>query len=161
MWLSVLFSNPRWSYSTIFFILLITSLPLSGRIYLNDAMSQKEQRKTGVADLNYQQKLALEQWLNDNFVSKNHVEEKKVSDIYLSQNINNGKRLELSDGSLWEVSPLDVSKASFWIVPFPLELIDNSDPRDKDQYPKKIVNKNTNVSIKVRMAQPPEQLGSD
>ena len=159
MCISDLFSSRRWCCFLMLSISLLTSSPLLARILLDDVMSQSEKKKTGVDGLSYQQRLALEQWLNDTFNLKNPSEdaEKKVeaNPVYLSQNIDNGRVLELSDRSVWQVAPQDVYKSSFWIVPFPLEFIDNDDPVDKAIYPKKIVNKNTNVSVKVRMLQPP------
>lgn len=159
MCLSDLFSSRRWCCSLILSTFLLTSTPLLARILLDDVMSPSDQKKTGVDGLSYQQRLALEQWLNATFVLKNpsEDEEKKVeaNPVYLSQNIDNGRVLELSDRSVWQVAPQDIYKSSFWIVPFPLEFIDNTDA-DKATYPKKIVNKNTNVSVKVRMLHPPE-----
>lgn len=126
-------------------------------IFLDDAMPREEQKKTGVADLSYQQKLALEQWLNDNFVQKKSGAEKSSDGrpaVYLSENINNGKQLKLSDGSLWDVAPQDANTASFWIIPFPLCFMDNTDT-DKEDYPKILVNQNTGVGVKVKMLKPP------
>ncbi len=156
MWLSALFSNRRWScYATLFICLLMTC-PCLARIFLDDAMSPEEQKKTGVAELSYPQRLALEQWLNDNFVAKAPEEEKKINTnpLYLSQNIDNGKTLMLTDDSVWEVKPEDRSVSESWLTPFPLSITDNTDP-DKTTYPKKISNSNTNTSVKVRMIRPP------
>jgi hypothetical protein len=136
-----------------------TCLP-ANELFLNDVMPKDVQKMTGVADLSYKQRLILENWINDTFVLKNQPEKKKTGSesLYLSQNIDNGKILELSDGSRWEVAPSDVERASFWIVPFPLYFVDNNDPFDNVTYPKKIVNQNTNLGIKVRQVRAPSQL---
>jgi hypothetical protein len=132
--------------------------PCLARIFLDDAMSPEEQKKTGVAGLSYQQRLALEQWLNDNYIAKSPEEEKKIdtNPLYLSQNIDNGKTLMLTDDSVWEVKPEDRSVSESWLTPFPLQVLDNTDP-DKAQYPKKFVNLNTNAMIKVKMVRPPRR----
>jgi len=132
--------------------------PCLARIFLDDAMSPEEQKKTGVAELSYPQKLALEQWLNENFVAKAPAEEKKIdtNPLYLSQNIDNGKSLMLTDDSVWEVKPEDRSISESWLTPFPLTIVDNTDS-DNANYPKKIFNGNTNASVKVRMIRPPRR----
>jgi hypothetical protein len=163
MWLSVLSSSRGLLCSVIASTCLLMMPQLSALIFLDDVMTPSVQKKTGVDGLSYRQRLALEQWLNENFVMKNQAEEKKISKgIYLSQNIDNGRQLELSDGSLWEVSPDDTTKASSWILPFPLKIEPNDDPVDKDQYPSKILNQNTGFSVKVKMvrAPNPEQVES-
>ncbi len=140
-------------------ICLLPCLPMNATILLNDVMNKDLQKRTGVADLSYKQRLALEQWLNDTFVLKNDNEEKsEKKEIYLSQNINGGQQLELSDGSRWEVAPADVSRASFWLIPFPLKIVQNEDPKDNAQYPSVIINQNTGVGVKVRMTSPPEKI---
>ena len=160
MWLSDSFSSPKWFCFASLSICLVLSIPLSARITLSDTMSIQMQKKTGVIDLSYQQKLALEQWLNDNFALKNQPEAKKKDDtqVYLSENINNGQKLELSDGSVWEVQPEDVNKASFWITPFPLEFLPNEDPLDNAEYPKKILNKYTGVTVRVKQLRAPNPI---
>lgn len=159
MWLSDSFSSQKWFCFASLCTCLVLSTQLFARITLTDTMPVSVQRKTGVENLSYQQKLALEQWLNDTFVLKNQEAKKKDdTEIYLSQNINNGQKLELSDGSIWEVMPDDVNKASFWIVPFPLEFIPNEDPIDQAQYPQKILNRNTGVTVKVKMITPPNPI---
>jgi hypothetical protein len=121
-------------------------------------MSIPIQRQTGVINLNYQQKLALEHWLNENFEIREHPEPaKKKETLYLSQNINNGRQLELSDGSLWEVFPEDTNKASFWITPFPLEVL-TTEPVDNAEYPQQILNSYTGVTVKVKQIKEPNPI---
>ncbi|MBS3903381.1 MAG: hypothetical protein KGZ30_03365 [Anaplasmataceae bacterium] len=156
MWLSDLYSSRNWCFSVILFTCLAAISQMQATIFLDDAMSEAMQKKTGVDSLSYQQKLALEQWLNDNFVQKKTDGPKKDnSSIYLSQNIDGGRRLQLSDGSIWDVAPQDVVKANFWVLPFPLHFTDNEDPLDKADYPKIIVNDSTGVGVKVRVVTPP------
>lgn len=157
MWLLDSFTSRRLRWSAVALICLLLQAGLHAEeIFLNEVMSKEMQKKTGVANLSYQQRLALEKWLNDNFVQKNHQEKKKSEEeITLSQNIDNGKVLELSDGSLWQVAPDDVERAAFWIIPFPLYFVKNSDPADNTEYPMKIVNQNTNLGVKVKQIRAP------
>lgn len=157
MWLLDLCTSPRSRWSAAVSICLLIQAALHAEeMFLNDVMPKDVQKKTGVSDLSYKQRLALEKWINDTFVLKNPPEKKKVEEtLYLSQNIDNGKVLELTDGSAWQVAPDDVERAAFWIIPFPLYFVDNNDPNDNDKYPKKIVNRNTGLGVKVRQLRAP------
>ncbi len=134
------------------FMTLLFSFPLNALILLNDVMNKEMRKQTGIADLTYQQRLMIEKWLNDTFILKD-VKEKKTDqqEIYLSQNIDGGQLLELSDGSRWEVSPHDLHRTATWLIPFPLKIIFNDDPQDAVLYPHVIINQNTGIGVKVRM----------
>lgn len=139
-------------------LLLVATTTAQAAIFLSDTMSKETEKKTGINQLSYEQKLALEKWLNDNFELKSmEASLRSHAPIYLSENSGNGTSLELSDGSVWEVAPKDRMKASYWIVPFPLRIIENVDPSDKEEYPKVIVNENTGVRVKVKMTTSPNQ----
>lgn len=126
---------------------LLGSQSLFGIILLDDVMSKEKQKQTGVNKLKPQEKIALENWLNDNFVLKSEAE-KTASNakVSLSMNINQGEQLILSDGSRWQVAPDDVIKASGWITPFPMQI----QPSDNPDYPFLLVNQNTKESVKAR-----------
>lgn len=158
MWLLDFCSSPRlqWSATILTCLSLQVALP-ADEFFLNDVMPKDVQKKTGVADLSYKQRLALENWLNETFVQKNPPEKKKkVEYLYLSQNIDNGKILELNDGSRWEVAPDDIERAAYWIIPFPLYFVQNNDPADNQTYPVKIVNQNTGIGVKARQLRAPD-----
>ncbi len=159
MWSLDFLSSPRLRWSAVLSIFLLTQTALyPTEFFLNDVMPKDVQKKTGVADLSYKQRLALEKWLNDNFELKNPQEKRKVAaNLYLSQNIDNGKVLELSDGSLWRVAPEDVERAAFWIIPFPLYFVNNNSP-DNNEYPLKIVNQNTGLGVRVQQLRPPNEV---
>ncbi len=124
---------------------LITSQLCSDQILLEDVMTKEEQKKTGVKKLNYAQKVALEAWLNKNFVLKTKAEE-TTSGLTLSINIDDGKQLELSDNSIWQVAPGDISTAAVWLTPFPVKIAQSNDP----QYPHLIINTYSGVSVRAR-----------
>lgn len=120
---------------------------LCANIILDQAMSPEDQQKTGVAKLNHKQKIALETWLNENFTAK---EERTTSPekepLSLSINIDNGQKLQLSDGSIWEVQPQDVDISAVWITPFPLQIEKSTNPT----YPFLLKNTRTQMSVRVR-----------
>ncbi len=126
-------------------LFLLLLFPILGTITLDKMMTRDEKERTGVNDLNYTQKQELEGWLNSNFDEKED-RKQKSDQLYLSLNIDNGSKLELSDGSTYEVAPEDRLYSVYWITPFPLRLSDSDD----DKYPIKITNMNTGTSVNAR-----------
>jgi hypothetical protein len=64
--------------------------------------------------------------------------------LYLSLNIDDGSKLELSDGSTYLIDPEDQIFTVYWITPIPLMLSES----DSSEYPIKITNLNTGTSVK-------------
>lgn len=118
------------------------------QIILDEVMTKDDQKKTGVANLSRNQKIALEAWLNNTFVLKQK-EKAPAAQLSLSINIDNGQKIELSDNSIWEVAPSDVPTAALWITPIPIKITQSNDPA----YPYLLVNINNGISIKVKKAQ--------
>lgn len=123
---------------------------LHAQFMLDDVMSKDDQKKTGVANLSAKQKIALEAWLNANFVPKQPQQKQTEPQLSLSINIDNGQKLQLSDNSIWEVAPEDVPTASVWITPFPVKIVASNNPT----YPFLLVNVDNGVSVKVRKSSP-------
>ncbi|MDN3506873.1 MAG: hypothetical protein P0S96_06555 [Simkaniaceae bacterium] len=119
------------------------AIPVYAKIVLDDAMSNSQKEQTGVSKLNYSQKMALQEWINSNFDTKEGRPEKPNEQLYLSLNIAEGSRLELSDGKTYEIDPEDRIYTSFWITPIPLMVGKSGDPG----YPVKITNLNTGTSV--------------
>ena len=107
-------------------------------------MSKEEQQATGVSTLTPPQKAALANWIDSNYTQKPIPS--TPTQLYLSVNIQNGKQLLLSDGSLWAVNPNDVSTTALWITPFPLTLKESGDPN----YPYEMTNQNSLEIIRVK-----------
>lgn len=119
---------------------------LCANIILDEAMNQEDQRKTGVTKLNRKQKLALEAWLNDHFITKEEQISQEKEPLSLSINIDNGQKLQLSDDSIWEVYPQDVDISAVWITPFPLQIEKSTNPT----YPFLLKNTRTQMSVRAR-----------
>ena len=94
------------------------------------------------------QKKELESWINQKFTLK---VSDKTKQLYLSENIQSGTQLRLSDGSLYEVMPEDRQKASFWLTPFQVKVEQTADPN----YPYKITNTITLVGVRAKQINPP------
>lgn len=137
-------------------LLLLAAAPVSGLFLLDDVMTQEEQQKTGIARLTAEEKQELTLWLNLTFIPKPQqaaasTPSKATENLYLSENIDNGKRLRLNDGSLYEISPEDEGLTGFWITPFPIKITESHDPN----YPYLIINVNTGTGVKAKQITPP------
>lgn len=131
-------------------IMLAQTTPSFALFLLDQVMNKDVQQKTGVAKLTPNQRKALETWLNQNFDIKTVKEETKEVAIFLSINIDGGKKLQLSDGSMWEVAPSDVAQSSSWVTPFPMQIV----PSNDSNYPFLLVNKISGLSVKARKISP-------
>lgn len=135
--------------------LMLAVVQLSGNIMLDDVMSPEEQKKTGINHLTAAEKQELEKWLNENFTFKlpeaAAQPDLPKKELYLSENINNGKQLRLSDGSVYEIAPDDLVRTSFWITPFQIKIVPSQDPN----YPYQIINTNTGTAVKAKQVSPP------
>lgn len=70
--------------------------------------------------------------------------------LTLSQNINQGSVLVLSDGTYWEVKPEDRTISSLWLFPIAVELGQSGD----SLYPVSIKNRHTGSVISVKKIKP-------
>jgi hypothetical protein len=131
-------------------ITVSTSLPAT--IILDDVMTREDQYRTGVDKLKAPQKAALESWLNKNFIPKKSAPQDKK--LFLSVNLESGKKLLLSDGTTYEIYPADVITTSVWLTPFPISVSSSGDIT----YPFMLTNVNTNVSVKARQVMPQNQM---
>ncbi len=121
-----------------------------GTMRLNEVMSMDEQKKTGVATLSDAQKKQLENWINDKFVLKPQMT--ATSSIYLEQNMQSGAQLMFNDGSIYEIAPTDRSKTVFWLTPIEVTF----EPSGDQNYPSKITNTLTKVSVNGKMIRAPK-----
>ena len=129
-----------------FLAALFLTTSLQAEFLLDQIMTKEDQKKTGISTLHYQQRLALEKWLNEHMVVKSQVTHASPVTRSLSININNGQKILLSDNTLWEVSPDDIGTSSVWITPFPVQV----EPSGNTDYPSYLININTGARIKAR-----------
>ena len=123
---------------------LLVSASLFAEVSLDTMMSYREMQKTGVDNLSYSQKKALEEWIDQNFEERESRPERKEEQLFLSLNIDNGEKLQLSDGSTYLIDPEDHIYTAYWITPFPVML----GRSDSSEFPVKITNMNTKTSVK-------------
>ena len=115
-------------------------------ILLDDAMSKEDQKRTGIVNLTFAQKQALEQWLNQYCELRSVPKATEQKNLYLSEIIENGTKVQLSDGSVWLVDPVDVERAALWISSGALKIVQSNNP----DYPCLIVDPSTGISIKAK-----------
>ena len=126
--------------------------PSFSTIILDEVMSKDKQIETGVSKLSKTQKQVLEAWLNATFVLKTE-SVAKPQELFLSINIDSGHQIQLSDGSLWDIAPEDVERASVWITPFPVRIA----PSHNSEYPQMLINGVSGESVKARPAKSVKQ----
>jgi hypothetical protein len=134
----------------VFATTVLYSNKVLGTMRLNEVMSMDEQKKTGVAALSDAQKKELESWINNKFLLK-PTPVAAASTIYLQQNIQSGAQLMFSDGSVYEIAPIDRSKTVFWLTPIAITIEPSGDP----SYPSKITNTLTKVSVSAKLVKAP------
>jgi hypothetical protein len=119
---------------------------------LNDLMPADVQKQTGVDRLTEAQKQALGDWLGtelqNNQQSMAPSADTDSVERYLSENIQGGRVLRLSDNTMWEVSPDDVTISRIWLFPFPVKI--EVDEATNPAYPYKFTNLRTGTTIHVK-----------
>ncbi len=70
--------------------------------------------------------------------------------LYVAQNLEGGSKLQLSDGSLYEINPDDRDLSSSWLLPSNVKVEASNDPN----YPYRIINLLTGTSIKAKKIDP-------
>lgn len=129
---------------TLLLTFILFSNKAFGAFQLNEVMSVDEQKRTGVSGLTDVQKKELESWLNNNFVQKTITP--ATNSLFLQQNMNGGAQLMFSDGSVYEVSPADRLKTTFWLTSINVTIQPSSDP----DYPVSITNSLTGVTVSAK-----------
>jgi len=121
--------------------LTLATCSLCAEVNLDQLMTPDEKKSTGVSTLTPAQKSALGGWIDQRFTMKSVKE-----GLSISLNINGGKRLLLSDHTLYEVAPSDVATASAWLSPSLIQIVPSGDPN----YPDKLINTDTGVGVKAK-----------
>jgi hypothetical protein len=115
---------------------------------LDAVMSKADQDRTGVSKLSPKERAALEQWLTDfaiTMATKTAADaspEPKAAGYagfgqkhWVKSNAGGGKFIQLEDGSLWEVSPIDKINTMLWLPLDDVVVVESKNPL----YPYKLV----------------------
>jgi hypothetical protein len=132
--------------------------PYLATFSFDQQMNREDQIETGVSQLSSAQKSSLEEWIDslctcDSSSTQTTPTPTDPSSLSLSQNIHNGRQLRLSDGSLYEVAPVDVNSSALWITPFSIKIERSSDPN----YPYLLINLTSGTAVKAKQLEPPSR----
>jgi hypothetical protein len=144
-------------YSRLLFFILFPFTVLANSnqtVELSKVMSLQEQQETGVYRLTFQEKQALEKWLTSWTIRLLNEGSGSDSAFFTNETLppelNTVKRvfrnegnIELSDGSLWKISPVDLFRASSWLPRDKIEIAKSQDL----YYPYTLTNYSTKVSV--------------
>ena len=127
------------------FLICLFASPLFGQT-LEDMMNSSERRQTGIYKLSNQEKVFLQQWIEEHYTKKIEGGGPPQEILHISENLYNGHYIRLSNNSLWEVKPSDIPIAQGWISAVSVTITNNSDY----MYPSRITNDQTGSSIAAR-----------
>lgn len=120
-------------------------------LLLDEVMSPEDQNKTGIATLSRTQRTYLEQWLNENMALASSMPPAEIVTFSLNLNLQGGRVLQLSNGTLWEVNPADLLISNGWILPCTITL----SPNTNSDFPFTLRNTSSKEQVRVRQAAPP------
>lgn len=121
---------------------------------LDEMMSSRDKKRTGVAKLSSRQKKSLQAWIQKNFVLKGQQNDQEqpqpVTMPHVSEVMQNGKYVKLSDNTVWEIHPADRSTVESWITPANIEV-----STGKNQtYPYTLKNMTTKTTVLAKKVAP-------
>ncbi len=154
-------------YTRIFIFLCLIFLNIhrleaTSQLQISQIMTEAEQKKMGIPKLSETERTALESWLTSWSVSllnkkspatapnqsdKLSKEDAFVETLYISHINGSGNQIELNDGSIWKVYPIDVMTAAGWLPRDTVRLLKSTN----DQFPYQIHNLSTGGQVKTTL----------
>lgn len=138
------------------FLWLCAAVPLSSFLHFDHAMTDLEQKESGIITLTPSQKQFLEEWINRKCTC-NEPAAAKPSKLYVSEVIEDGQQIRLSDNNLYAIAPSDQPIAALWIGATAIEVTPGEDP----DFPLYLTNTLSGSKIKAHRVQPTEQPASE
>lgn len=120
---------------------------LAAVIAFDAPMTKEEQKATGIAKLNLEERMALREWIEEHYTKK-MVVQKNTSPI-LQEVLKGGRFIRLSDSSLWEIDPSDTPITQSWITPTEIKIGQSTDP----EYQYTLTNHLTGSTVRAKKAQ--------
>ncbi len=116
---------------------------------IDQEMSAKEKKQTGLHKLTEKEKTELQTWIDNHYAKRENpletpAEEKGV----LSENLQSGSYIRLSTGTLWKIHPKDIPITQGWITPVDIRIAQSGDP----EVPYKLTNTLTGSSVRAQKA---------
>lgn len=135
----------HFSYHEDMMIFLLAAAHLLSPEILDQDMTTKEKKVTGVSKLSNQEKAALQRWIDSRYERRSSPLSQDIDKKHptLSENLRNGQYVRLSDNTLWRVRPQDVPIVQGWITPAEITVAQSGD----SDYPSKLTNTVTGSHI--------------
>ncbi len=121
---------------------------IAAAIAFDAQMTDEEKEKTGIARLSFEERIALQDWIEERSSKKIVAQGKKTGPV-LQEVLKNGRYVRLSDNSLWEIDPNDTPITQSWITAVEVKVNLNTN----SEYPYNLTNTLTGSIVKARKAQ--------
>ncbi|MGB7977790.1 MAG: hypothetical protein WCF19_01360 [Chlamydiales bacterium] len=121
---------------------------LAAAIAFDSSMTDEEWEQTGLIKLTLQERMALQEWMEERYSKKMAAQDKKSAPV-LQEVLKNGRFVRLSDHSLWEIDGQDTPITQGWITPAEISAASNGDAA----YPYTLTNSLTGSTVRARKAQ--------
>lgn len=116
---------------------------------IDQEMSPKEKKQTGLHKLTEKEKTQLQEWIDNHYAKRETPLETPAEEHgMLSENLHSGSYIRLSTGTLWKINPKDVPITQGWITPVDIRIAQSGDA----EYPYKLTNTLTGSSVKAQKA---------
>jgi hypothetical protein len=111
-------------------------------------MTPQEKKKTGVVKLTEKEKAALEHWIENRYAKREAPLNDPIDKPHprIEDNLEGGRRIRLSDRSVWVIAPSDLAIAQGWITPVSM-IIRRSEDKE---FPYLLVNGLTGSFVKAK-----------
>jgi hypothetical protein len=111
---------------------------------LDKIMSKEDQQAIGVPQMSDAQRAALERWATGFALQVVAASNKKAGGAYagatdghwVKSKIDGGKIIQLEDGSMWQISPIDKIETTLWLPTEGITIIESKNPT----FPYKLIN---------------------
>ncbi len=107
-------------------------------------MSQDQQKNTGLDKLTDKEKMALQEWISQNYAQKPG--SSKSANPSISEVLGNGQYVKLTDGTIWKINPSDTPITQGWITPVDIIVTKSGDPN----YPYTLTNSLTGSAVRAQ-----------
>ncbi|SRR6266480_5013865 len=111
---------------------------------LDKIMSKEDQQSIGVSQMSEAQRAALERWATRFALQVVAASSKKAGGAYagateghwVKSKIDGGSIIQLEDGSMWQISPIDKIETTLWLPTEGITIIESKNP----MFPYKLIN---------------------
>jgi hypothetical protein len=130
-------------------MIFLTYLVLAAAAIDTD-MTREEQKVTGLHKLSKKEKKALQAWISDHYVAQGVPTPRSVKSQtkhpLVEENLQSGRYIRLTDETIWEINPSDVTITQGWLGPTEIIVTQTSD----SEYPYVLTNQLSGASVRAR-----------